>query len=233
VVHYTLELNENYVGLRYDTIYTGIEPGKVPEHPEIIRELVEQIKGEIIIKYYPARTITSHTIQAHVQQMASLGFKPDVIIVDYADLMSATARTDARHQELGAIYEELRGLAGELGVPIWTASQTQRSSIQDEVIQADKIAESYAKIMTADLVISISRKLEDKVHKTGRAHVIKNRFGADGQTLPMIIDAGIGKIEIFDEASAKGIMLKKQMQNGETVTKQNLAKKLLQMDLED
>ena len=233
VVHYTLELNENYVGLRYDTIYTGIEPGKVPEHPEVIRELVEQIKGEIIIKYYPARTIPSHTIQAHVQQMASLGFKPDVIIVDYADLMSATARTDARHQELGAIYEELRGLAGELNVPIWTASQTQRSSIQDEVIQADKIAESYAKIMTADLVISISRKLEDKVHKTGRAHVIKNRFGADGQTLPMIIDAGIGKIEIFDEASAKGIMLKKQMQNGETVTRQNLAKKLLEMDLED
>jgi replicative DNA helicase len=233
VVHYTLELNENYVGLRYDTIYTGIEPGKIPEHPEMIKELVEKISGEIIIKYYPARTITSHTIQAHIQQMASLGFKPDLVIVDYADLMSATAKTDARYQELGAVYEEIRGLAGELQIPIWTASQTQRSAIQDEVIQADKIAESYSKIMTADLVISISRKLEDKVHKTGRAHIIKNRFGADGQTFPMIIDAGIGKIEIFDESSAKGIMLKKQMQNGETVTKQNLAKKLLEMDLDD
>lgn len=232
VVHYTLELNENYVGLRYDTIYTGIEPGRIPEHPEIIRELVEKINGEIIIKYYPARTITAHTIQAHVQQMAALGFKPDLIIVDYADLMSATARTDARYQELGAVYEELRGLAGELQVPIWTASQTQRSALQDEIIQADKIAESYAKIMTADLVLSISRKLEDKVHKTGRAHVIKNRFGADGQTFPMIIDASIGKIEIYDEHSAKGIMLKKQMDNGETVTKQNLAKRLLEMDLE-
>ena len=232
VVHYTLELNENYVGLRYDTIYTGIEPGKIPEHPDTIKELVEQIKGDIIIKYYPSRTITSHTIQAHVQQMASLGFKPDLIIVDYADLMSAVARTDARYQELGAVYEELRGLAGELKVPIWTASQTQRSALQDEVIQADKIAESYSKIMTADLVISISRKLEDKVHKTGRAHIIKNRFGADGQTFPMIIDAGVGKIEIFDESSAKGIMLKKQMENGETVTKQNLAKKLLEMDLD-
>jgi replicative DNA helicase len=232
VVHYTLELNENYVGLRYDTIYTGIEPGKIPEHPDTIKELVEQIKGDIIIKYYPSRTITSHTIQAHVQQMASLGFKPDLIIVDYADLMSAVARTDARYQELGAVYEELRGLAGELKVPIWTASQTQRSALQDEVIQADKIAESYSKIMTADLVLSISRKLEDKVHKTGRAHIIKNRFGADGQTFPMIIDAGVGKIEIFDESSAKGIMLKKQMENGETVTKQNLAKKLLEMDLD-
>jgi len=232
VVHYTLELNENYVGLRYDTIYTGIEPGKVPEHPEVIKELVEKIKGEIIIKYYPARTITSHTIQAHIQQMASLGFKPDLVIVDYADLMSATARTDARYQELGAVYEELRGLAGELQIPIWTASQTQRSALQDEVIQADKIAESYSKIMTADLVISISRKLEDKVHKTGRAHIIKNRFGADGHTFPMIIDASVGKIEIYDESSAKGILLKKQMENGEMVTKQNLAKKLLEMDLE-
>ncbi len=151
--------------------------------------MVEKIKGEIIIKYYPARTITSHTIQAHIQQMTSLGFKPDLIIVDYADLMSANARTDARYQELGAVYEELRGLAGELQVPIWTASQTQRSALQDEVIQADKIAESYSKIMTADLVVSISRKLEDKVHKTGRAHIIKNRFGGDGQTFPMIIDA--------------------------------------------
>jgi replicative DNA helicase len=232
VVHYTLELNENYVGLRYDTIYTGIEPGKIPENPQLIHDLVEQINGEIIIKYYPARTITSHTIQAHVQQMATLGFKPDLIIVDYADLMSATAKTDARYQELGAVYEELRGLAGELQVPIWTASQTQRSALQDEVIQADKIAESYSKIMTADLVISISRKLEDKVNKTGRAHIIKNRFGADGQTFPMIIDAGVGKIEIFDEASAKGIMLKKQMEQGGTVTKQNLAKKLLEMDLD-
>ncbi len=233
VVHYTLELNENYVGLRYDTIFTGIEPNKIPENPQLIHDLVEQINGEIIIKYYPARTITSHTIQAHIQQMASLGFKPDLIIVDYADLMSAVARTDARYQELGAVYEELRGLAGELQVPIWTASQTQRSAIQEDVIQADKIAESYSKIMTADLVLSISRKLEDKVHKTGRAHIIKNRFGADGQTFPMIIDAGVGKIEIFDEQSTKGIMLKKQMDNGVVATKQNLAKKLLEMNLDD
>jgi hypothetical protein len=232
VVHYTLELNENYVGLRYDTIYTGIEPGKIPDNADVVRSLVETIKGEIIIKYYPAKTVTCHSLLAHIQQMTSLGFKPDVIIVDYADLLSSVHRTDARYQELGAIYEELRGIAGELNIPIWTASQTQRSSIQDDIIQADKIAESYSKIMTADLVISISRKLEDKMSKTGRAHIIKNRFGPDGQTFPMIIDTGIGKIEIFDEKSAKGMALKQQMQAGEGITKQNLAKKLLEMDLD-
>lgn len=233
VIHYTLELNEGYVGLRYDTIYTGIEPGKIPEHPELIRELVGKISGEIIIKYYPAKTVSCHSIQAHVQQLTSLGFKPDILIVDYADLLHAVTKTDARYQELGAIYEELRGLAGELKVPIWTASQTQRSSIQDEVIQADKIAESYSKIMTADLVISISRRLEDKMTKTGRAHIIKSRFGPDGQTFPMIIDTYTGCIEILDENSAKGILLKKQMQQGGVATKQNLARKLADMDFDN
>ncbi len=125
--------------LKEETQATEVKEKKVQElfnsNPELIKDLVETIKGEIIIKYYPARTITSHTIQAHVQQMASLGFKPDLIIVDYADLMSANARTDARYQELGAVYEELRGLAGELQVPIWTASQTQRSALQDGMLK--------------------------------------------------------------------------------------------------
>mgnify|MGYP003636398510 CR=1 FL=1 len=53
---------------------------------------------------------------------------------------------DLRH-ELGNIYEELRGLAGELEVPVWTASQSNRSSASEDIIEADKIAESYSKIM--------------------------------------------------------------------------------------
>lgn len=232
VVHYTLELNENYVGLRYDTIYTGIEPGKIIDNPDAVKKIIDSITGEIIIKYYPAKTVSCHSLQAHCQHLTQIGFKPDLILVDYADLLHAVAKTDARYQELGAIYEELRGLAGELDVPIWTASQTQRSSIQDEVIQADKIAESYSKIMTADLVISISRKLEDKVSKTGRAHIIKNRFGPDGQTYPMLIDTHAGKIEMFDEKSSRGILLKKQMQQGIEASRESLAKKLMELNLD-
>lgn len=231
VAHYTLELNENYVGLRYDTIFTGIEPGNVTNHPEKIREMVDSIMGDIIIKYYPARSVTVHTIQAHIENLASNKMKPDIILIDYADLMRSVDKADARYQELGAIYEELRGMSGELGVPCWTASQTQRSSIQDEVIQADKISESYNKIMTADLVISLSRKLEDKANHTGRAHVIKNRFGSDGITFPVYMNTSIGKIEIYDENSSKGILLKKQMQQGESMLKNTLAKKFA--DLHD
>lgn len=234
VVHYTLELQENYVGTRYDTIFTGIEPGRIPENPDKVREMVDSVTGEIIIKYYPTKSVTCHTISAHLQQIMATGFKPDIILVDYADLLRSIEKSDARYQELGAIYEELRGVAGEFKIPCWTASQTQRSSIQDDVIQADKIAESYSKIMTADVVISLSRKLEDKQNHTGRAHIIKNRFGADGQTLPVFMNTSIGKIEIFDENSTRGIILKKQMQSSESLMKKTLADRLRNMsEVED
>lgn len=230
VVYYTLELNENYVGLRYDTIYTGIEPNNIPNNRDTVRTTIESIPGNIIIKYYPASAITVHTLRAHLENLIASKMKPDVMIVDYADLMSSTTtRIEARHQELGEIYKELRGLAGELKLPVWTASQTQRSSIQDDIIQADKIASSYEKIMNADLVISLSRKLEDKANHTGRAHVMKNRFGADGVTLPVFMNTSIGKIEIYDENSSKGILLKKQMQAGEGLMKKALAKKLSEL----
>jgi hypothetical protein len=84
--------------------------------------------------------------------------------------------------------------------------------------------------MTADLVISLSRKLEDKANHTGRAHIIKNRFGTDGVTLPVYMNTSVGKIEIYDENSSKGIMLKKQMQAGEGLMKKTLARKLQEMN---
>lgn len=229
IAHYTLELNENYMGLRYDTIFTGIEPGNIPSNTDAVRDAVQNVSGNIHIKYFPAKTATIYTLQAHLEALISEGKRPDIMIVDYADLLRSIDRSDSRYQELGAIYEELRGLSGELNIPCWTASQTQRSSIQDDIIQADKIAESYSKIMTADLVISLSRKLEDKANHTGRAHLIKNRFGSDGVTLPVYMNTGIGRIEIYDENSSKGILLKKQMQAGEGMMKKALAKKFAEL----
>jgi replicative DNA helicase len=224
-----LELNENYVGLRFDTIFTGIEPNNIPSNADSVRRTVDSIPGDIIIKYYPPSAITVHTIRAHLDNLIASKMKPDVVIIDYADLMRSSDRVEARHQELGEIYKEIRGMSGELGVPCWTASQTQRSSIQDDIIEADKIASSYEKIMNADLVISLSRKLEDKANNTGRAHVMKNRFGSDGITLPAHINTSIGKIEIYDENSSNGLMLKKQMQAGEGLLKKALAKKFSEL----
>ena len=120
---------------------------------------------------------------------------------------------ELRH-ELGNIYEDLRGLAGEQGIPVWTASQANRSAINEDVIQADKIAESYSKIMTADFVISLSRKLEDKTAGTGRWHIIKNRFGPDGITFPSKMNASNGHIEIYEPNSVQGQETQQEINQG-------------------
>jgi len=68
VVHYTLELNENYVGIRYDTIFTGIEPGNIPDNVEQVKTVVDNVPGSLIIRYYPAKSATCHSLLAHTQQ---------------------------------------------------------------------------------------------------------------------------------------------------------------------
>lgn len=226
VIDYTFELSQNYVGLRYDTIATGIEPAEIKNNVDLVRNTISQIPGELIIKYFPTRTASVNHLSAHISRMIQIGKKPDLVIIDYADLMRSTERSNARHEELGFIYEELRGLLGELQIGGWTASQSQRSALQDDVVEADKIAGAYAKIFVCDIVMSASRNLADKVGNTARIHMIKNRFGADGMTFPANVDLAHGKMEIFDENSPEGIRLKSDMQNGPGKVKQILQKKL-------
>lgn len=227
VAHYTFELSQEYVGLRYDSIVTGIEPNKVSENRRVVQEKMEQITGQLFIKYFPTRSITINSIAAHVQRLQNRGHAPDLLLIDYADLMMSNTRSNARHEELGYIHEEIRGLLGELRIPGWTASQSQRSSLQDDVVEADKIAGAYSKIMTDDFVLSISRKLADKVTNTGRAHAIKNRFGPDGITFPANLDLAHGIVELFDSHSPEGSALTSKMAGGEGQMKALLAKKLI------
>jgi len=211
VVHYTMELNEHYVGVRYDTIFTGIEPALIPHHIEDVRDVINKLPGKIRIKYYPARGSTVNTLSTHLENLLMIGVIPDLIIVDYGDLMRSTDKCDNKYEEQGAVYQELRGMAGEYNVPIWTASQSQRGALQDDIIQADKIAESYQKIMVADFVMSASRNLEDKSRNEGRGHVIKNRFGVDGVTFKMHMHTGMGMVRFVEPNSAEDLQVKQQM----------------------
>ena len=230
VLHYTLELNEAYVGLRYDSVITGIANQELKYNIDTVKETVKDIKGNLVIKYYPTKTAAISTIFSHVERYKMLGKQPDMVIVDYADLLRGSGGTKEYRLELGNIYEELRGLAGQLEVPVWTASQANRSALQENVIQADKIAESYSKIMTADFVMSLSRKIEDKVGGTGRIHVIKNRFGPDGITFPSQINTNNGSFEIYDEKSVKGAELKGQMANHEEYLRKEMKKRFEELD---
>jgi len=230
VLHYTLELNQAYVGLRYDSVITGIANQNLKHYQEDIKERISKLTGELIIKHYPTKSVSVIGIRSHVEKCIMQDKKPDVIIVDYADLIKGFGQ-EKRH-ELEGIYEDLRGMAGEYNIPVWTASQANRSALEEDVIDASKISESYGKIMVADFVLSLSRKVADKLAGTGRWHVIKNRFGPDGITLPSTMNTSNGQFHIYAETSIGGKDTQKQMDGGNELTRKLLARKFKEISNE-
>jgi len=227
VLHYTLELNENYVGLRYDACFTGIDFQNIRNNIDIVKKKIAEVPGKLIIKYFPIKTVSAHSLKLHAERIQTLGTKVDMIIVDYADILrpSQSERNSNSYSEAGGIYEELRGVAGELQVPIWSASQSNRAAMDEDIIQANNISDSYRKIMTADFVMSLSRKMSDKQANTARFHVIKNRFGPDGITFPARMNAGCGDIRIFAENSREGMGILNEMSQEENVVKKMMSNK--------
>jgi len=199
VLHYTLELGEEYVGKRYDAFFTKIPVNKVDSHRDKIEELIPQLPGQLIIKEYPTGRASVSTIESHIAKSTSMGVKPDLVIIDYVDLLSSRKTNRERKDEIDDIYTSTKGLARQLNIPIWSVSQVNRAGAQDKVIQGDKAAGSYDKIMITDFCMSLSRKKEDKVNNTGRFHLMKNRYGMDGITFGLEADTSTGHFIVKDE----------------------------------
>ena len=199
VLHYTLELGEDYVGKRYDAFFTKIPVNKVDAHRDKIEDIIPQLPGKLIIKEYPTGKATISTIESHIAKATSMGSKPDLVIIDYVDLLSSRKKNRERKDEIDDIYTSTKGLARQLDIPIWSVSQVNRAGAQDKVIQGDKAAGSYDKIMITDFCMSLSRKKEDKVNNTGRFHLMKNRYGMDGITFGLEADTSTGHFIVKDE----------------------------------
>jgi len=199
VLHYTLELGEEYVGKRYDAFFTKIPVNKVDSHRDKIEEIIPQLPGKLIIKEYPTGRASVSTIESHIAKSTSMGVKPDLVIIDYVDLLSSRKTNRERKDEIDDIYTSTKGLARQLNIPIWSVSQVNRAGAQDKVIQGDKAAGSYDKIMITDFCMSLSRKKEDKVNNTGRFHLMKNRYGMDGITFGLEADTSTGHFIVKDE----------------------------------
>jgi replicative DNA helicase len=200
VIHYTLELGEAYVGKRYDAFYTNISVSEVHLHKDKVIETLQDIGDNVIIKEYSPKVASLSTIKAHIQKTKDLGFEPDLILIDYVDLLKAPSKKSRdKKEEIDDLYYGTKGLAKELQLPIWSVSQVNRAGAKDEVVEGDKAAGSYDKMMVIDFGMSQSRLRKDKTEGTGRFHIMKNRYGMDGMTYFAQIDTSTGHIVIDDK----------------------------------
>ena len=198
VVHYTLELDEHYVGRRYDAYFTNTPVQDVIKHKEKVIEEVSKLKGKLIIKDFAMGKASLNTVKSHLQKVEDNEFTPDLVIIDYVDLLKSDRSSSERKREIDDIYTGTKGLARELKIPIWSVSQVNRMGAQDKIIEGDKAAGSYDKIMITDIALSLSRRKEDKVNGTGRFHFMKNRYGMDGMTFSVQADTSTGHFVVSD-----------------------------------
>ena len=197
VVHYTLELQDTSIGIRYDSCITGVSLSEMHSFKEMIYEKVQEVPGRLIIKEYPTKSATTQTIKNHLEKLRQRDIKVDMILVDYGDLLKPVTVTREKRHDLESIYEELRAIAQENKCPVWTASQTNRSGLNAEVVTLESISEAYSKCFVADFICSVSRTIDDKNNNTGRMFVAKNRFGPDGLVYPAKMDLSRVKIDVL------------------------------------
>ena len=227
VLHYTLELGEDYVGKRFDCYFTGYGIEEVNKHRKEVQQHVNNLKGKLIIKEYAPKSASISTIKAHVQKCIDMEHKPDMIIIDYVDYLKppSKGKYQDRKFEIDDNFIATKGLAKELKIPVLTPSQVNRMGARDSIIEGDKAAGSYDKMMVADLCLSLSRQKEDKVLGTGRVHVMKNRYGMDGMTYNVKMDTNNGHISFEGKANPDELL-----DNSQTSPHADIAKKFFSLD---
>jgi len=197
VIHYTLELQDTIIATRYDSCLTGYPLSDIINFKEEVFEEIKEIEGKLIVKEYPTKSATTNTIKSHLTKLLKRGIKPGMIIIDYGDLLKPIVVRKEKRNELESIYEEMRAISTEFQCPVWTASQTNRSGLNAEVITMEQISEAFNKCFVADFIMSVSRTVEDKQNNQGKIFIAKNRNGPDGMVYDIFMDPSNVKIKIM------------------------------------
>ena len=198
VVHYTLELADTVVGIRYDSCLAKVDLRDIMDSKEIVKERISDVSGKLIIKEYPTKSASTKSLRNHLEKLKKQNILPDVVIVDYADLLRPISSTAEKRHDLEGIYEELRGMATEFDCAFITASQTNRGGLNAEVITMESISEAFNKCFVADFIFSLSRTPQDKQANSGRIFIAKNRNGPDGLVFPAAVDWSTVSIDVLE-----------------------------------
>lgn len=208
VLHITLELSKLKTALRYLGIFTEIPIKNRMKEKDKIKEMLHKIKttygGDLIIYEFPPDHININNIFATIDWLSKhKNWKPDVIIIDYLELMlsknSYNNREDYVRQK--RVATEVRGLAQITDCLVVTATQSNRSSSspkdQDQPLDLNKMAESYGKSMPLDYVVSLMQNKEEYEADIPRLrfYVAKNRNGQKQVLVRARINYGTFKVK--------------------------------------
>ncbi len=193
VIHYSMEMKDRKIAIRYDDRLAGkyIKYKKTDneKYQRILAKRADRlIQGQLFIKSYPTRTAPVTMLRSHLSMLMAQGITPDLVIVDYADIVKAERRGgEFRHEQAG-IYEDLRALAGEFDCGVWTASQSNRAAFEKEHVTMADFGESYEKAQIMDVGVALIQTTDEVIDGECRLFLMGVRDAEDQRTIACTID---------------------------------------------
>jgi replicative DNA helicase len=171
----------NLAGMKTELIASTSSKSIFDQLNQRFRKRIVGSSGDIRIKEYPSGLTKVEDISADIALTLDIDkFKPDVLIIDYVDILAKPSSNMSTYDAQGENSVRLRGLASEHELSCWTATQVNRGGMSKRVIKGDNVADSLVKMMTADVVISINEEGEEALQHQKRLYVDKNRKGKSG-----------------------------------------------------
>lgn len=184
VLYLTLEVSKMILADRMDACISQVvmhELGaKVVEVRDKVRSVIDALKakgttekpgiGKFIIQEFPTGMLMISNVRRLLERFKSRGIKFDLVIVDYADLMSPERYSENTIENSKSVYVGLRGLAMQEDIAVLTATQTNREGYKSAVAKAEHVADDFNKIRIADVVISINRTEEERAMNQARLY---------------------------------------------------------------
>ncbi len=188
---------------KHISCWTGINLNELNCHKDEIKEELSIREGErgiLKLRKFASDGTTIPKIRQYIRKQIALGFKPDIVLLDYIDCIQPTKHFDDTWSGEGNVMRQFETMLSELDIAGWTAVQGNRSSIRADVVEADQIGGSIKKGQIGHFILSIAKTLDQK--ECGRANIaiLKSRFGKDGIIFrDIIFDNATIQIEITDQ----------------------------------
>lgn len=211
VLYVSLEMDVDKIAQRVDAQFSLVPINEIFNQKDIIIETlkdhVEQYddKRRFIIKQFPAGTLDIKGLRAYLSQIVLDGFKPDLLIVDYVGEMRIPSDIPS-HESLYYIVRDLRGLAVEEQMCVFTAFQPRREGRDTQesggVLDDNMIGSSYAMVRPLDALWSLNQSKVEKKAGVGKIYIAKHRSGRSRDMFPYRQTDNLDLIEIKHETYA-------------------------------
>jgi len=208
VLYITMEMAEEKIAERIDanllnTPIQNLTDLPKPMFDKKVKKISSKTQGQLIIKEYPTASAHSGHFKALLNELAlKKSFKPDIIFIDYLNIC-ASSRYKAgsnvnSYSYIKAIAEELRGLAVEANVPIFSATQTTRSGFASSDVDLTDTSESFGLPATADLMFALIST--EELEGLGQIMVkqLKNRYNDPTYNRRFVIGVDRTKMRLYD-----------------------------------